>query len=255
MNRKSVIIFVLAAGAVAAALVFDGVSHRRASNQAVLQNAAMTTQPVDAQADTANAGSQDQTTDPATAGAASDANTAEDAAPSDDVQAQADGDGTAADATNAAADAPDGQQPPSPQPIIVPAGTTLAVRLGEDLGSGFSKVNQHFSATLDRDVVVRGQTVIAAGAGVTGRVVAVRPAGAVAGEANLQLKITSVRLDNGNLAVVTSARSFGPTIRGKNKVGRFFKGLAKRAAGQEHEVLLAEQSQCSFTLARRLEIQ
>jgi hypothetical protein len=82
-----------------------------------------------------------------------------------------------------------------------------------------------------------------------------KPAGPLTGDAKLQLKITAISVDNGNLRVVTSTRSFGPAIKGKNKVGRFMKGLVKRAAGQEHEVLLAERTACSFTLQRRLAIQ
>ena len=259
MNRKS-IIFVLVAGVVAAALVFDGVSHRRvkSSEQPVVQSAAATTQPAD---NAANSTAADQNPDPqGQATDAADANAADaDAAQSseggaaiDDAQGQPDGDATAADATEPTAEAP---QPAPPQPIFIPAGTTLAIRLGEDLGSRISTVNQRFSATLDRDIVVHGQTVIAAGAGVTGRVVGVKPAGAIAGDAKLELKITSLHLDSENLNVVTSTRSFGPTVKGKNKVGRFMKGLVKRAAGQEHEVLLAEQTACSFTLEKRLRIQ
>ena len=131
----------------------------------------------------------------------------------------------------------------------------MTVRLGEALGSRISEVGQKFSATLDQDVVVSGQTVIASGARVTGKVVSVRPAGALAGEANLQLKLTSVKVDNANFGLATSVRSFGPKIKGKNKVGRFMKGLVKRASGEEREVLLAEQSAYSFTLRGRLQIQ
>jgi hypothetical protein len=68
------------------------------------------------------------------------------------------------------------------------------------------------------------------------QVVSARPAGALAGEANLQLKLTSVKLDNSSLHLATSVRSFGPQIKGKNKVGKFMKGLVKRASGNEREV-------------------
>ena len=255
-------VFVLSAAAVAVALVFDGVSHRNGNNASSVppnQIAATTAASSDASANSSNPGTGTQATD-------SDPNAnqpGQDAATGADSQGQAD-DGSAAAETasdDTAASADDAPQSdaaaaqPAADPIFVPAGTTLTVRLGEDLGSRVSRANQRFSATLDRDVVVHGQTVIAAGAAVTGRVVSAKPAGPLTGEAKLQLKITSVNAGNGNLAVVTSTRSFGPTIKGKNKVGKFMKGLVKRAAGQEHEVLLAEQSACSFTLERRLAIQ
>ena len=158
--------------------------------------------------------------------------------------------------------------------IVVPAGTTLIVRLGEELGSRISQVGQSFSATLDREVVVDGQIVIAAGARVNGNVAFARPAGTLVAAPNLQLKLTSVSVNNADLAVVTSIRSFGPAVKGKKKMGRFIKGLLKRAsigckftasseicedlirrtAGKEKEVLLADQSDYNFTLRQPLQI-
>jgi len=138
---------------------------------------------------------------------------------------------------------------------VVPLGTTLIVRLAEQLGSSISEEGQSFSAALDRDVVVNGQMVIAAGTGVTGKVTLASPVGPLAGEAHLQLKLTSLYVNNADLAVVTSTRSFGAKIKGKNKVGRFVKGLVKRAVGEEREVLLDDQSAYSFTLGQPLQIQ
>jgi hypothetical protein len=252
MSRKAIIVFVLSAGILAAALVFDGVSHRRAANSGLTtsQNS-VTTQAASQPADASNAqtGTPAGTQSEAQPAVAADANTeaaqaGQDAPPDDASQAQTDADAPAADAAQA-----------PPQPIVVPAGTALTVRLGEDLGSSINTAGQSFSATLDRDVVVDGQTVIAAGASVTGKVVSARPAGALAGEANLQLKLISVKVDSGKLRLATSVRSFGPKIKGKNKVGKFMKGLVKRASGNEREVLLAQQSEYSFTLQQRLQIQ
>jgi len=249
MKTKSIILFGLATAIVTSALVFDGVSHRRTatSNQANSQNP-VTNAAADPNSNPATEVQpiQGQPTDDPSAALVADGTTAvdpgQDPAPDAADQAQTDAD-------------TDASQPPAPQTIVVPAGTTLTVRLGETLGSRVSDVGQRFSATLDQDVVVRGQTVIAAGASVTGKVVSARPAGALAGEANLQLKLTSVNVDNSNLRLATSVRSFGPKIKGKNKVGRFMKGLVKRASGEEKEVLLAEQSAYSFTLQRRLQVQ
>jgi hypothetical protein len=244
MNSKTIIVFVLTAGMVAGALVYDGVSHRHTgnSNQAISQTP-VTTPPAAESPNASNAPAAVQpevqsNVPPADASSATEPG--QDAAPGDASQAQTDADAPAAAAA---------------QPIVVPAGTTLTVRLGEQLGSGISEANQSFSATLDQDVVVGGQTVIAAGATVTGKVAFARPAGALAGEANLQLKVTSVNVNNTDLPVVTSIRSFGPQIKGKNKVGKFMKGLVKRAVGDEREVLLAQQSAYSFTLRRGLQIE
>ena len=255
MNRKAIILFVLSAGILAAALVFDGVSHRRAANnaQTTSQNA-VATQPASQPAD-ASTGQTNVQTD-AQAGTQTEVQPADSADPN--AQAAEPGQDAATDdatQTQDNADAPAADAAQAPQPIVVPAGTTLTVRLGEDLGSSTSTTGQSFSATLDRDVVVGGQTVIAAGASVTGKVVSAKPAGALAGEAHLQLKLISVSADNGKLRLATAVRSFGPKIKGKNKVGKFMKGLVKRASGNEREVLLAQQSAYTFTLQQRLQIQ
>ena len=151
--------------------------------------------------------------------------------------------------------APAQPEPAPPQPIVVPAGTALAVRLTEELGSKTSQSGQTFSATVDKDVIVDGQTAISAGANVTGSVVSAKPAGHIAGEANLVLRLTSVNINNIDQTIVTSARSFGPTIKAKGKVKKFLGGLAKRAEGDEKEVDLAAQSAYTFTLKQALQIQ
>ena len=142
-----------------------------------------------------------------------------------------------------------------PQPIIIPAGTALTVRLTEALGSKTSQTGQTFSATLDKDVIVDGQTAIQAGANVTGSVVSAKPAGHLAGEAALILRLTSVNINNVDQTIVTPARSFGPKIKAKSKVKKFLGGLAKRAEGDEKEVDLAAQSAYMFTLKQELQIQ
>jgi hypothetical protein len=151
---------------------------------------------------------------------------------------------------------PQPEQPaPTPQPIIVSAGTPLTVRLAEQLGSTVSQTGQAFSATLDKDVIVDGQTAIAAGANLSGTVVSAKPAGRFNGEASLVLRLTSINLNSVDQAIVTSTRSFGTHIKAKGKVRKFLGGLAKRAEGDEKEVVLSAQSACTFTLKQALEIQ
>ena len=244
MSRKTIIVIGLAAAVVAAALVFDGVSRRRAANSgpAISQNP-VTTPPAGGPANSSSP-SAGTAVQPGVPPADTAPATETEEKPAPGVAAEAPTDDNAAD--NAAPAAP---------AFVVPAGTTLTVRLGQELGSKTSAAGQSFSATLDRDVVVGGQTAIAAGANVTGKVVFARPVGALAGEASLQLKLISVNVDNADLKVVTAVRSFGPIIKGKNKVGKFFKGLAKRSVGEEREVVLDDQTACSFTLRRSLQIQ
>jgi hypothetical protein len=152
--------------------------------------------------------------------------------------------------------APAQPEPPAPpQPIIVAAGTPLTIRITEDLGSKASQTGQTFAATLDKDVIVDGQTAIPAGANVVGTVVSAKPFGRFAGEASLVLRLTTVNINNTDQSIVTAARSFGPKIKAKGAVKKFFGGLAKRAEGDEREVVLAAQSAYTFTLKQPLQIQ
>ncbi len=81
-------------------------------------------------------------------------------------------------------------------------------------------------ATLDRDGVVDGQTVMAASTSVTGKVTFASLAGALAGKPNLQLKIISVNVNNADLAILICIWNFGSKSKSKTKVGRFMPGYS-----------------------------
>jgi hypothetical protein len=287
MTAKSNLIIGLAAVVVSGALVFNGVSRLRkdSSTAVALQN--MPKQPVAAPADSTNS-----TVDPAADAAATTADADQTTDTTDTADTQ-DADATNADTATVDADAQqvqpvqtavlrtvhsstkkakqvvaaapaadsssqtdaDAATAAPVRSVVIPVGTTLTVRLGEELGSKISEDGQSFSGTLDQDVVVAGKTVMPAGAAVSGKVVSAKPVGALHGEAELQLKVTVVKLESGNVHVATATRSFGPQIKTKNKVGKFFVGLAKRADGDEREVVLAENSAYSFTLQKSLPIQ
>ncbi|MGA8273371.1 MAG: hypothetical protein WB919_17545 [Candidatus Sulfotelmatobacter sp.] len=181
------------------------------------------------------------------------------AVPANPPAAPANNPGTPAADNNAAqppAQAPAQPEAPAPpQPIVVATGTAVTVRLTDELGSKTSQAGQTFSATTYKDVIVDGQTAIPAGSNVTGAVVNARPYGRLAGEAVLVLRLTSVNVNNVDQPIVTAARSFGPKIKAKGAVKKFFGGLAKRASGDEREVDLPAQSAYSFTLRKDLQIQ
>lgn len=158
--------------------------------------------------------------------------------------------GTGAAATGAAPAADN-----APQSIVLDAGTKLTIKLGDQLSSGTSQDGQSFSATLDRDVVVDGQTAIASGANVSGVVVTAHSFGKYAGEASLTLKLTLVNVNNTDQDIVTSSRTFTKPIHAKGKVKKFFGGLAKRVEGEEKEMILPSDSAYTFTLKQPLTIQ
>ena len=105
--------------------------------------------------------------------------------------------------------------PAPPPPIVIPAGTTLTVRLGEALGSKLSSPGQSFSATLADAVAVDGNTVIPAGASARGTVVDAKALGRFKGGAVLEVELTSIAISGVQQTIETAAIS--RTAKGKGK--------------------------------------
>lgn len=115
------------------------------------------------------------------------------------------------------------QQPPSadasaPQSFTLPAGTAIRIQLGQTLSTKDSRIGQNFSGTVADPVMVNGQTVIRAGAPASGTVTDVKDIGHFAGQAELAVRLDSVRAD-GHIYPVQSSQ-----------VDRFEKGKGKRTA-------------------------
>jgi hypothetical protein len=103
--------------------------------------------------------------------------------------------------------------------VVIPAGTHIAVRTQQDLGSKISQAGETFTATVAVPVKVDGQTVIRAGAPVSGTVVDAKPQGRFKGGAYLELRLDTVRA-NGTTYQIRS-----------NALERVEKGKGKRSAG------------------------
>ena len=171
---------------------------------------------------------------------------------------------------------------PEPQPLVVPAGTTLTVRLGESVGSKISSPGQSFSATLASPVTVDGNTVIPAGASARGTVVDAKPLGRFKGGALLELRLNSITVNGTEQRIKTSAVS--RTLKGKGKrtavmagggtaLGAIIGGLAGGGKGAaigaaagagagtggaaftgNKEIVLPAESALSFRLTSPLEV-
>ncbi len=107
---------------------------------------------------------------------------------------------------------------PEMQPVAVPAGTPLTVRLGQSVGSKISSPGDSFTATLSSPVEVDGNVVIPAGASARGTVVDAKPLGKFKGAALLDLKLTSITVNGSERSIRTSA------------IVRSEKGKGKRSA-------------------------
>ncbi len=109
--------------------------------------------------------------------------------------------------------------PAPPEPVIVPAGTTLTIKLGEALGSKLSSTGDSFRARLASDVAVDGNAVIPAGTSVRGKVVSAQPLGKLKGGALLEIRLTSITVNETDQSITTSS------------ISRTKKGKGKRTAG------------------------
>jgi hypothetical protein len=104
---------------------------------------------------------------------------------------------------------------PAPQPVVIPAGTTLTVRLGEPVGSKISTTGQTFRATLAHDITVDGSTAVSRGSSVTGTVVDAKPLGRFKGGALLELRLTSITVNGREHRIQTAAMTTEEKGKGK----------------------------------------
>jgi hypothetical protein len=100
---------------------------------------------------------------------------------------------------------------PSPEPVTapksgrseVPAGTSLVIRMIDDVDSERDSVGQTFRASTDEAVVVNGETVIPRGADVVAKLVADRDAGRLTGRTELTLDLQTVTVNGRPVEVAT----------------------------------------------------
>ena len=112
--------------------------------------------------------------------------------------------GSNADNSNAAFSS---QHEPMPVALEIPAGTPISVRLQSAVSSVSAQSGDRFEAVADEPVIVKGETVIAKGAAVTGRVVAANPGGRLHKPAYLRITLVSVAMGGKNVPVATSSVS------------------------------------------------
>ena len=105
--------------------------------------------------------------------------------------------------------------PPPPEPIVIPAGKTVTVRMSESLSSKTTQDGQAFTGTLANGIAVNGKVVIPAGAGVTGTVSDAKSAGRFKCEAIIAIRLTSINVKGAPHKVGTD--EYCVTQKGKGK--------------------------------------
>jgi hypothetical protein len=131
-------------------------------------------------------------------------------------------------------------QAPAPQPMRVPAGTLLRVRLNDSINVKSARDGDAFTGTLAEPVSVHGQDVVPAGTPVDGVITAAHKRGRFKGASVLQLRLTGMdmqghhyRLDTGHYT--RSKRGKGRRsalmIGGGSGLGMLVGGLATGGVG------------------------
>jgi len=99
----------------------------------------------------------------------------------------------------------------SPAPTLVPSltrlptGTPVTIRLQGTISSVSSPAGETFLGTLDEPIVIDGQTAVARGAQVTGKVLAAKASGRLQDPGYIRIALVSIDVDSKPVAIETSS--------------------------------------------------
>lgn len=102
------------------------------------------------------------------------------------------------------------------QPVVVPAGTVLRVRINQAMDSRHTQPGTPFDGVVMSDVVIGGSVAIPRGAAVQGRVSDIQPGGDLRGRGWLALELTQVTLEGHPYPLATETWSH----QGYDKTGQ-----------------------------------
>jgi hypothetical protein len=98
---------------------------------------------------------------------------------------------------------------------VVPAGTSISVKLASALGSKLSHTGDAFEATTTSSIRLHGNVVIPAGSRVSGVVVEAKERGKIKGEGDLSIRLTSIDVRGRSYPIETAVLS--QSLKGKGK--------------------------------------
>jgi hypothetical protein len=104
---------------------------------------------------------------------------------------------------------------PPPEPIVIPSGAVLTVRLQQGLSSKTSSQGDPFNATLAQPLTVKGEIVAPAGSSLSGIVTEAHKAGRFKGGATLDIALNSLTINDKIYRLTTM--TMAQTSKGKGK--------------------------------------
>ncbi|HEX7285992.1 MAG TPA: BON domain-containing protein [Candidatus Angelobacter sp.] len=116
--------------------------------------------------------------------------------------------------------------PAAPQPVTLPAGTQISIRLNDELNSEKAQIGDVFHASISTPIQIDGRTVVPTTADVEGRVVEVKSAGRFAGQSDLVIELTRLHMNGKSYTLATDRWSKQGSSRGKATAAKVGGGAA-----------------------------
>ena len=116
--------------------------------------------------------------------------------------------------------------PSPPRRVTIPSGTSLSIRLVDELDSETAQPGQSFKATLDAPLSADGDVVIPSGYEVQGHVIDVKSAGKFAGKSELVLQLDRITVGVKTYNIETDQYRREGSSRGKNTAAKVGTGAA-----------------------------
>ena len=115
---------------------------------------------------------------------------------------------------------------PAPAYVTITAGTRISVRTIDAIDSTKNHVGDRFQASLEEPLLVEGNTIVAKGADVYGRLTESKTSGTFAGKSQLQLELTGIVVNGQTVPVVTGEYELTGKSRGASTAKRTVGGAA-----------------------------
>jgi hypothetical protein len=126
----------------------------------------------------------------------------------------------------AAPPAPLPPPPPQPQQVVIPANSTLIIRMIDGVDSKVNHAGEIFHASLDAPLMVDDQVVVPRGADVYVRLSAASSAGHMTGKSELHMELLQLEFQGRSYPLVSSTYSALGSSRGKNTAAKVGGGAA-----------------------------
>jgi outer membrane biosynthesis protein TonB len=116
--------------------------------------------------------------------------------------------------------------PPQPRQVLVPAGTTVTIRMIDGVDSSVNHAGEIFHASLEAPIVLDNEVVVPRGADVYVRLVSASTAGRMAGKSELHLELIKLEFHGQSYPLVSGTYSLSGNSRGKNTAEKVGGGAA-----------------------------